>query len=199
MARKVKLDPEQGAPQIGNDDREWVGVAWAAWLQGERNYTALARQFGKHRDTVKRHLEAYSKARAGELGTIDAAAEYRDGLEADLREALRTYRSAENPNAKVGALKHATAIRELIAAVSGVVTKREGRELTGSNGAAIQVESEVAHDVRPNGNLMQLLATMRDLAPLIPPVGGCADAEVDEVPAAPTEPEADSVPTATAP
>lgn len=107
------------------EDGEWVGLAWAAWCAGERNLTALGKQFRKSPKTVKANLIKYSAARAAETQSVDATAEYIDGLEHDMREALRTYRTAENPNAKVGALKHATSCREKLAAAKGVVTERK--------------------------------------------------------------------------
>lgn len=107
------------------DAGEWIGLAWAAWCAGERNLTALGKQFGKKGETVKANLIKYSAARAAETQSVDATTEYLDGLEHDMREALRTYRTAENPNAKVGALKHATSCREKLAAAKGVVTERK--------------------------------------------------------------------------
>jgi hypothetical protein len=113
------------------EDGEWVGLAWAAWCAGERNVTALARQFGKAPATVRTNLLKYSKARAAEVSDVDPTAEYIDGLQHDLREALRTYRDSANPNAKVGALKLAEQIRKDMAAARGVVTERSARELRG--------------------------------------------------------------------
>lgn len=107
------------------EDGEWVGLAWAAWCAGERNLAALGKQFRKSPKTVKANLIKYSAARAAETQSVDATTEYLDGLEHDMREALRTYRTAENPNAKVGALKHATSCREKLAAAKGVVTERK--------------------------------------------------------------------------
>lgn len=112
-------------PSKAVDRGEWVGKAWALWSAGERNYTALGKEFGKKAETVKKALVEYSAARAAETQSVDATTEYLDGLEHDMREALRTYRTAENPNAKVGALKHATSCREKLAAAKGVVTERK--------------------------------------------------------------------------
>lgn len=130
--------PRKPTEKVG-DDGEWVGQAWALWVAGERNLTALGKQFGKKRETVKANLAKYSAARAAEVASTDATAEYLDGLEHDMREALRTYRTAENPNAKVGALKHATSCREKLAAAKGVVTERKNVELTGSGGGALSI------------------------------------------------------------
>lgn len=144
-------------PSKAVDRGEWVGQAWALWVAGERNLTALGKQFGKKAETVKKALTEYSAARAAEVASTDATAEYLDGLEHDMREALRTYRTAENPNAKVGALKHATACREKLAAAKGVVTERKNVELTGSGGGALQVEHE-------GGALEQLTSAIARLA-----------------------------------
>ena len=104
---------------------EWIGLAWGAWCAGERNLAALGRQFDKSPATVKANLLKYSQARAAEVSDVDATAEYIDGLQHDLREALRTYRDAGNPNAKVGALRHASQCRKDMAAAKGVVTDRK--------------------------------------------------------------------------
>lgn len=128
---------EQG--QKGLDAGEWVGQAWAAWCAGERNLTALGRIFNKSPKAVKRNLQKYAAARAAEVSDVDPTAEYLDGLQHDLREALRTYRESENPNAKVGALKLAAQIRKDMAAARGVVTERKAHELTGPEGAPVQI------------------------------------------------------------
>jgi len=73
------------------------------------------------------------------VSDVDPTAEYLDGLQHDLREALRTYRESENPNAKVGALKLAAQIRKDMAAARGVVTERKAHELTGPEGAPVQI------------------------------------------------------------
>ena len=123
---------------------EWIGLAWAAWCAGERNLAALGKQFNKAPATVKANLIKYSAARAAETQSVDATAEYIDGLEHDMREALRTYRTAENPNAKVGALKHATSCREKLAAAKGVVTERRSVAVGQDPGLGpLQTKSEV--------------------------------------------------------
>jgi hypothetical protein len=124
------MAPKKASKPV-NEDGEWVGLAWQAWCAGERNLTALGRQFNKDRQTVKKHLRRYSEARAAEVSDVDPTAEYIDGLQHDLREALRTYRDSANPNAKVGALKLAEQIRKDMAAARGVVTERSARELRG--------------------------------------------------------------------
>ena len=131
------MDSEQG--HKGLDAGEWVGQAWAAWCAGERNLTALGRIFNKSPKAVKRNLQKYAAARAAEVSDVDPTAEYIDGLQHDLREALRTYRESENPNAKVGALKLAAQIRKDMAAARGVVTERKAHELTGPEGAPVQI------------------------------------------------------------
>ncbi len=127
------------------EDGEWIGLAWLAWCAGERNLAALGRQFNKRPETVKANLLKYSRARAAEVSDVDPTAEYLDGLQHDLREALRTYRDAENPNAKVGALKHASALRKDMAAARGVVTERKSVAVgQDPNLAPVQVESTLA-------------------------------------------------------
>ena len=122
-----------------SDTGEWVGLAWAAWCAGERNLTGLGKSFGKSPAAVKRNLQKYAAARAAEVSDVDPTAEYLDGLQHDLREALRTYRESENPNAKVGALKLAAQIRKDMAAARGVVTERKAHELTGPEGTPVQI------------------------------------------------------------
>jgi hypothetical protein len=130
---------EKQALRKDADPGEWVGLAWAAWCAGERNITSLGKTFGKAPATVKGNLQKYARARAAEVGDVDPTAEYLDGLQHDLREALRTYRESGNPNAKVGALKLASQIRKDMAAARGVVTERRSQEITGADGSPVQI------------------------------------------------------------
>ena len=146
------------AAEKQGDNGEWVGLAWAAWCRGERNITALAKQFGKARETVRNRLKKHAAAIAAAGNGLDPTGEYIGGLEADLTEALRTYRAAENPNAKVGALKHATHCRELLAAAKGVVTERTAQDVN------LRGQVDVSYDIPENGALANLLAEGADLA-----------------------------------
>jgi transposase-like protein len=120
MARKTEAEVKA--------EGEWIGLAWAAYVSGEATITALARQFDKSWATMKRALKKHSAARAAELSVVNADAEYIDGLRHDLRRAEQIAREAENPNAKVGALKLCVQIREKLAAALGVTTERIGLE-----------------------------------------------------------------------
>lgn len=116
MARKTEAEVQA--------EGEWIGLAWAAYVSGEATVTQLARQFGKAYTTMKRALKKHAAARAAELAVVDATAEYIDGLRHDLRRAEQIAREAENPNARVGALKVCVQIREKLAAALGVTTER---------------------------------------------------------------------------
>lgn len=124
MARKTEAEVKA--------EGEWIGLAWAAYVSGEATITALARQFDKSWATMKRALKKHSAARAAELSVFNADAEYIDGLRHDLRRAEQIAREAENPNARVGALKVCVQIREKLAAALGVVTERVALEHTGT-------------------------------------------------------------------
>ncbi len=118
---------------------EWVPDAWRDWVNGERNWSQLAAKYGRHRVTVKANVIRYSKAlAAGYDAGPDPLAEYISGLESDLK---RANRSAENPKAsqpaRTAAARHATEIREKLAAAKGLVTKREGREHSGQMGVDV--------------------------------------------------------------
>lgn len=130
----------KGAKKSADDRGEWVALAWSAWCAGERSLAALGRQFNKAPATVKANLQKYSRQRAAEMkdGT-DPTAEYVDGLEYDLREALRLYRAATQESTQIGCLKHAMALREKLAAARGVVTERKSHELTGAAGGPVQI------------------------------------------------------------
>lgn len=140
----------------GDDD--WRHLAWRAWLHGVRNYAALGRQFDKEWRTVKRAIIAQSQAvrDAIDSGEVEALAEYVDGLHEDLSEADGLFRSsAIQDNAKLGALKHRSDLREKIAAAMGVVTRRRGVEHAGR--LTISEEAQRADDeeliaVLRNGN-----------------------------------------------
>lgn len=125
-----------------NADEGWVLLAWRAWLHGARNWTALGKQFGKKRDTVRVRVTEYSKqvAAAYAEGSVDALSEYVEGLYEDLRDADTLHREARNENIKLGAVNRRTETRKLIAAAKGVVTERKAHELTGTDGAPIVYE-----------------------------------------------------------
>lgn len=108
----------------------WKGRCWLAWLGGERNVSELARQFDKNWETVKKAIVDKSRAVADAIagGDISALAEYVAGLEWDLGEVLKVYAASASGSNQIGALKHATDLREKIAAALGVPTKREVRE-----------------------------------------------------------------------
>jgi len=119
--------------QHGASAVEWVADAWREWVNGERSWTKLGAKYGKHRHTVKANVIRYSRALAADLSNgPDALAEYITGLESDL---ARANRAADNPQAsqpaRTAAARHATDIREKLAAAKGLVTKREGREHSG--------------------------------------------------------------------
>ena len=121
------------APQKGNESPEpkgeWIGLAWRDYVRGLRDWTALGRKYNKHRDTVKRQLVKYSQSRAAERADgVDPTAEYLAGLEIDQEATTALYGTVANDNAKIGALKHRTETRKLIAAAQGVVTERSAQE-----------------------------------------------------------------------
>lgn len=129
----------RGGKSAATGGDEWVGLAWAAWCRGERSYRALGKQFGVDRETVKRHLAAYSRARAAELSDgSDPTAEYIDGLEADLQDVQRLAQATEHDLCKLGSYKHVTAIREKLAAARGVVTERKATEVHGGMAVALK-------------------------------------------------------------
>ena len=139
---RVRTDKETGtdvatrakaaSKKADNDGGAWVALAWAAWCCGDRCYTALGKQFGKHRTTVKAQLDKYSKQRATELADgTDATAEYLDSVEALLCELWALYRMAEQESTKLGCLKQVSEQLTKLAAARGVVTERKGVENSG--------------------------------------------------------------------
>ncbi len=131
---------------------DWKDLAWCAWLRGERKYAALGRQFDKHWETVKRAIIAKGKAArlAIESGDCDALAEYIDGLYEELQEVDSLFQDADNDNARLGALKHRTYLREKIAAALGVPTELAALQLSGKGGDPIE------HTVAFHGTAEQL-------------------------------------------
>ena len=117
---------------------DWKHLAWRDWLRGDRNYAALGRKYEKDWKTVKRAIIAKGKAArlALESGDCDALAEYIDGLYDELQEVDSLFHSADNDNARLGALKHRTYLREKIAAAMGVPTELAALQLSGKGGGS---------------------------------------------------------------
>ena len=123
-------------------DTEWKHLAWRAWLRGNRNITQLAKQFEKNWHTVKKAIvdQAALVRQAIDSGDVDALAEYVDGLYEDLQEADQLFREVGNDNARLGALKHRTELREKLAAALNVITQRGELRLTGKDGDVLRFE-----------------------------------------------------------
>jgi hypothetical protein len=148
--------PEKLENQGG--DAGWVGDAWRDHLNGVSIY-ALAKQYGKKWETVRDNLRKHAANRAAELreGT-DPTALYLDGLEIDLAAASRLMLSSEQDTAKIGALKHRTECRKLIAGGQGVSTETKNVKVGGDDDAPpLRVLMEVhgldkLTEVARNGN-----------------------------------------------
>lgn len=136
-------EPQEGAETLqpgaevapgGEAFPEWAESAWRLYQRGQRNYSALGRQFGVHNTTVRRWIIRFSQimqaARSEE--SVDAQLQYVTGLEETLSEAWRLHATAEQESTKVACLNRAESILEKLAAAEGVVTKREGRDYSGT-------------------------------------------------------------------
>lgn len=137
MAKEPTKTEEDWGEGVESD---WKHEAWRAWLRGDRNYAALGRKFEKDWKTVKRAIIAKGKdARMViESGDCDALAEYIDGLYDELQEVNTLFQDADNDNARLGALKHRTYLREKIAAALGVPTELAALQLSGKGGDPIE-------------------------------------------------------------
>jgi len=129
----------------------WVVKAWKLWAGGLKNWSAIAREVGKDRETVKKHVERYSATLEAMLDNkrLNPLVELLEGLHQDLAaqigyavEAKNAYVTrdgevveAPDYRTRVAARKEASAVRKDIAQARGVVTKREAQEVSGRGGA----------------------------------------------------------------
>jgi transposase-like protein len=147
---------------------EWAEQAFRLWCRGQRNLSALARQFGCHRDTVKANIDKFRRLvqLARNTSSVDAWEDAITAQEEILAESWRTYSDpGTNAFAKSSLLKVAAAAVEEIAILNGVVTRRG--ELTikgpGANG-----EHTVNHNLPSNGELSKFLFNAGHLAERLP-------------------------------
>jgi transposase-like protein len=117
----------------------WAEQAWRLYCRGQRNWTALGRQFGVDYRTVKANVRKFGElVRAATSGSgVDAWQEAVTAQEEILSEAWRIHTASNATNQeKTAALKLAQDAVEKVAALKGVVTKREARE----HGGTVKVE-----------------------------------------------------------
>ena len=140
---------------------EWAEQAWRAWCRGQKNKSALARQFGVSRETITRNLEKFSRLvrLAADSDGVDVWQQAVVGQEEILSEAWRVHADPGATNfEKLKALQVAAAAIEQIAGLNGVVTRRQGVALGGDPNAppiGIRTEGEEIDELR------QLLADRR--------------------------------------
>jgi hypothetical protein len=135
----------------------WQYLAWRMWCAGTRNYAGIHRALTAQGYTlpkdasncVRRAIARESKLAAKDLAKrdIDPEAEYIAGLEEDFADADKLLRTGDNANARLGGLKLKVELREKLAAAKGVVTRREGREHSGTLAvAAVDVSAVVSNE-----------------------------------------------------
>ena len=171
-----------------DDEDEWIRIAWRARLTKRPSWRALARQFGVHHETVKRQVVAYSKvvADAYQTGDVDSLAEYVEGTYEDMKDADRLAREGLSEQTRIVAIGKRQDFRQRIAAAKGVVTERNGHEVTGANGGPILIVNEFSPEVL-HGNASAQAAAFALAAAV---TGGTGAGEPADVRAA-DEPDAD--------
>ncbi len=106
---------------------DWAESAYRLYIRGQRNYTALGKQFGVDRETVKRWItkfDAYSRVLEDEQ-LVEAEREYLIGLQEVLGQLWLEHAQADNDSAKVGSLNSIMNCLEKIAVARKVVTERK--------------------------------------------------------------------------
>lgn len=152
-AKQNDKDSPSAAP-IPEDWPEWAETAYRAHARGQRNISALSKQFGVGWQTCRdwiRRVGVYM-AEQEEQADLNARAEYAAGLEEILGQAQATYAKTQNDNAKIGALRVALDALEKIAAARGVTTKREGQEHTGAGGGPVAINWIVIPNAERGGD-----------------------------------------------
>lgn len=130
----------------------WEAAAWLLWTSGgvkqlKQIRDALKSQFAdapKDIRTVRAGIERLSQAvhTAQANGLLNANSEYITSLESALQEAWKVYRTGDNDNARIAALKLVVDLLEKIAAAKGVVTQRKSAEVSGPDGGPVRMSVE---------------------------------------------------------
>ena len=140
------LDLPQGAPNAEHE--RCCELAWRALCNGIYTHRGIARYVngitGCSHDHkwVKRAIEKYSKLVDSFVanGAVKARSVYLQGLHEDLSSlALIAGNNSLPPDTRIRARCEITKIRKLIAAALGVVTDRSAHELSGNDGAPVQI------------------------------------------------------------
>ena len=150
MGRKKEHPGLQDQCRFGEVDEapEWISLAWRKRRNERTPWVQLGLEFDRDWRTVRDNVRKYGKlvADAYRRGDVDELAEYLEGLHDDKDAQIEAAQKAmtvfvtkdgevvSEPDwrTRVAARKEVTAIREKVAAALGVVTKREGREQSGS-------------------------------------------------------------------
>jgi transposase-like protein len=109
----------------------WAESAWRLYARGQRNWSALGRQFGVDDKQVKRWVMRFGQAVAAARRAegSDPNAEYEAALEEILGQAWADHVNPVSA-AQVGALRIAMEALEKLAAARGVTTDRKATDLT---------------------------------------------------------------------
>ena len=135
------------------------GFVGTETARGQRNWTALGKQFGVDYRTVQGAVRKFGAAvrAAGSGSGVEAWQEALTGHEEVLSEAWRIHANPDATNQeRLSALKVAQDSIGQVAALNGVVTKRMGIEHSG------KVTAEV--DIPDNGTLAKYLQDAADIA-----------------------------------
>ncbi len=173
----------------------WEAAAWLLWTSGgvkqlkqirdaiKANYPDTPVQTRSIRAGIERMSRAVHTAEAG--GLLNANSEYIASLEAALQEAWKVYRTGDNDNARIAALKLVVDLLEKIAAAKGVVTQRARQELTGAGGGPVQAQIVGVAEVLNNDRAIEAACNLEAaLATFGYPDPGGAGAGTDEPPVA---------------
>jgi len=91
--------------------------AWQLWCRGVRNISEISRQLGISWDTTKKYIDHKRKETKDRIEAGDEIAEILSGYQETIAAAWSIYASADNDNAKVGALGK---VQEGLKAVAGM-------------------------------------------------------------------------------
>jgi hypothetical protein len=145
---------QNGPPEPEAEGHErCIEVAWQLLADGVYTWRAIARGVNERTGCshnhawAKRAIEKHSQlvAELVDGGAVDHRAKYLQGLHTDLAALSQLALGAESEQVRVSARAKMIEVREKIAAASGVVTKREGREHSGPGGAPVQHNHTFEH------------------------------------------------------
>jgi len=113
---------------------------WQLWCRGVSNISAIAREVGIDRTTVRGYIDDMRTQVKERIAEGDEVAEVLGGIREVQAAAWNTYANADNTNAKVGAMRVCLDALKTIAGMFNISTSKSAVELMGGVAHSITFE-----------------------------------------------------------